>query len=143
MTFALCIKTLLTPLQGIMSDPIMQQILQQAQSDPSALQDHMKNPTMKAIIFVIVFLGLQLDKCRTFKLNVGTMGDTLIDEPTDLSVRLATIFSQMSWVQTFRLMNSAERGPWPALLKAVFTTPSLTCRNLGIILETTRREVHY
>ncbi|KAE9395648.1 hypothetical protein BT96DRAFT_141738 [Gymnopus androsaceus JB14] len=55
------------------------------------------------------------------------MGDTLIDEPTDLSVRLATVFSQMTRVRTFRLMNSAERGPWPALLKAVFTTPSLTC----------------
>ncbi|KAG6866007.1 hypothetical protein C0991_009679 [Blastosporella zonata] len=35
---------------GIMNDPIMQQILQQAQSDPGALQDHMKNPVVKAKI---------------------------------------------------------------------------------------------
>jgi len=57
-TFALCIKTLLIPLQGIMSDPIMQQILQQAQSDPSALQDHMKNPTVKAKIMKLVNAGI-------------------------------------------------------------------------------------
>jgi stress-induced-phosphoprotein 1 len=29
---------------GIMQDPIMQSILQQAQADPAALQEHMKNP---------------------------------------------------------------------------------------------------
>jgi len=43
---------------GIMSDPIMQQILQQAQSDPSALQDHMKNPTVKAKIMKLVNAGI-------------------------------------------------------------------------------------
>jgi stress-induced-phosphoprotein 1 len=43
---------------GIMNDPIMQQILQQAQSDPSALQDHMKNPTVKAKIMKLVNAGI-------------------------------------------------------------------------------------
>ena len=32
---------------GIMKDPIMQQILQQAQGDPGALQEHMKNPVVR------------------------------------------------------------------------------------------------
>ncbi|KAG5715620.1 Heat shock protein sti1 like protein, partial [Termitomyces sp. T112] len=35
---------------GIMNDPIMQQILQQAQTDPKALQDHMKNPVVRSKI---------------------------------------------------------------------------------------------
>lgn len=32
---------------GIMQDPIMQSILQQAQADPAALQEHMKNPGIR------------------------------------------------------------------------------------------------
>ncbi|KAF9076625.1 chaperone [Rhodocollybia butyracea] len=43
---------------SIMNDPIMQQILQQAQNDPSALQDHMKNPTVKAKIMKLVNAGI-------------------------------------------------------------------------------------
>ncbi|KAG5644921.1 hypothetical protein DXG03_007386 [Asterophora parasitica] len=43
---------------GIMNDPIMQQILQQAQSDPSALQDHMKNPVVKAKIQKLINAGI-------------------------------------------------------------------------------------
>jgi stress-induced-phosphoprotein 1 len=31
-----------------MQDPIMQSILQQAQGDPAALQEHMKNPGIRA-----------------------------------------------------------------------------------------------
>ncbi|KAI9742325.1 MAG: Hsp90 cochaperone [Claussenomyces sp. TS43310] len=33
---------------GIMQDPVMNSILQQAQGDPAALQEHMKNPGIKA-----------------------------------------------------------------------------------------------
>jgi stress-induced-phosphoprotein 1 len=35
---------------GIMQDPVMQSILQQAQSDPAALQEHMKNPAIRSKI---------------------------------------------------------------------------------------------
>jgi len=43
---------------GIMNDPIMQQILQQAQGNPSALQDHMKNPVVRAKIQKLVNAGI-------------------------------------------------------------------------------------
>ncbi|KAJ3836336.1 activator of Hsp70 and Hsp90 chaperone [Lentinula raphanica] len=43
---------------NIMNDPVMQQILQQAQNDPSALQDHMKNPTVRAKIMKLVNAGI-------------------------------------------------------------------------------------
>jgi len=43
---------------GIMSDPIMQQILQQAQSDPKALQDHMKNPVVRGKIQKLINAGI-------------------------------------------------------------------------------------
>ncbi|KAJ3917708.1 activator of Hsp70 and Hsp90 chaperone [Lentinula edodes] len=43
---------------NIMNDPVMQQILQQAQSDPSALQDHMKNPTVRAKIMKLANAGI-------------------------------------------------------------------------------------
>jgi len=33
---------------AIMQDPVMNSILQQAQGDPAALQDHMKNPAIKS-----------------------------------------------------------------------------------------------
>ncbi|KAG8842520.1 Hsp90 cochaperone [Tulasnella sp. 330] len=42
----------------IMQDPIMQQILQQAQSDPASLQDHMKNPQVRANIQKLVAAGI-------------------------------------------------------------------------------------
>ena len=41
-----------------MNDPIMQQILQQAQTDPSALQDHMKNPMIKQKIMKLINAGI-------------------------------------------------------------------------------------
>ncbi|KAF8450887.1 activator of Hsp70 and Hsp90 chaperone [Boletus edulis BED1] len=43
---------------GIMSDPVMQQILQQAQSNPGALQDHMKNPIIREKIVKLVNAGI-------------------------------------------------------------------------------------
>jgi len=43
---------------GIMSDPIMQQILQQAQSDPKSLQDHMKNATVRQKIQKLINAGI-------------------------------------------------------------------------------------
>jgi len=45
-------------IQGIMQDPVMQSILQQAQSDPAALQEHMKNPTIKAKIQRLIGAGV-------------------------------------------------------------------------------------
>jgi stress-induced-phosphoprotein 1 len=45
-------------LQKIMSDPVMQSILQQAQSNPAALQDHMKNPAVRANIMKLVNAGI-------------------------------------------------------------------------------------
>ena len=44
--------------QGIMNDPVMQQILQQAQNDPGALQDHMKNPSVREKIQKLVNAGI-------------------------------------------------------------------------------------
>jgi stress-induced-phosphoprotein 1 len=43
---------------GIMNDPVMQQILQQAQSDPASLQDHMKNPVVRQKIQKLVNAGI-------------------------------------------------------------------------------------
>ncbi|KAF7980888.1 hypothetical protein HWV62_36063 [Athelia sp. TMB] len=43
---------------GIMNDPIMQQILQQAQGNPGALQDHMKNPVVRGKIQKLVNAGI-------------------------------------------------------------------------------------
>ncbi|KAF7433115.1 Hsp90 cochaperone [Pleurotus ostreatus] len=42
----------------IMSDPVMQQILQQAQSNPAALQDHLKNPMIKQKIQKLINAGV-------------------------------------------------------------------------------------
>ncbi|KAJ7179516.1 activator of Hsp70 and Hsp90 chaperone [Mycena filopes] len=43
---------------GIMNDPVMQQILQQAQGNPGALQDHMKNPVVRAKIQKLINAGV-------------------------------------------------------------------------------------
>lgn len=37
---------------GILQDPVMQSILQQAKNDPAALQEHMKNPTIRSNVQV-------------------------------------------------------------------------------------------
>lgn len=41
-----------------MNDPVMQQILQQGQSDPGALQDHMKNPIVRTKIQKLMNAGI-------------------------------------------------------------------------------------
>jgi stress-induced-phosphoprotein 1 len=43
---------------GIMQDPVMQSILQQAQSNPMALQEHMKNPSVKTKIQKLMAAGV-------------------------------------------------------------------------------------
>ena len=45
-------------LQQIMGDPVMQSILQQAQSNPAALQDHMKNPIVRDKINKLISAGI-------------------------------------------------------------------------------------
>lgn len=42
----------------IMQDPVMHSILQQAQSDPAALQEHMKNPSIKSKIQKLIAAGV-------------------------------------------------------------------------------------
>lgn len=42
----------------IMSDPVMQQILQQAQGNPAALQDHMKSPIIREKIMKLINAGI-------------------------------------------------------------------------------------
>lgn len=42
----------------IMADPVMQQILQQAQGNPGALQDHMKNPVVRQKIMKLINAGI-------------------------------------------------------------------------------------
>ena len=44
--------------QQIMGDPVMQSILQQAQSNPAALQDHMKNPIVRDKINKLINAGI-------------------------------------------------------------------------------------
>lgn len=43
---------------SIMQDPVMNSILQQAQGDPSALQEHMKNPAIKSKIQKLIASGV-------------------------------------------------------------------------------------
>lgn len=43
---------------SIMQDPVMQAILQQAQSDPAALQEHMKNASVRSKIQKLVAAGV-------------------------------------------------------------------------------------
>ncbi|KAK3330003.1 hypothetical protein B0H66DRAFT_542535 [Apodospora peruviana] len=45
-------------IMGIMQDPVMQAILQQAQSEPAALAEHMRNPTVKTKIQKLVAAGV-------------------------------------------------------------------------------------
>ncbi len=41
-----------------MQDPVMQAILQQAQGEPAALQEHMRNPGVRAKIQKLVAAGV-------------------------------------------------------------------------------------
>ncbi|KAI1105550.1 hypothetical protein F4804DRAFT_331137 [Jackrogersella minutella] len=45
-------------LMSIMQDPVMQSILQQAQSDPAALQEHMRNPSVRSQIQKLIAAGV-------------------------------------------------------------------------------------
>lgn len=45
-------------IMGILQDPIMQSILQQAKGDPAALQEHMKNPGIRSKIQKLVIAGV-------------------------------------------------------------------------------------
>jgi stress-induced-phosphoprotein 1 len=45
-------------IMSIMQDPVMQTILQQAQSDPKALQEHMRNPSVRAKVQKLVAAGV-------------------------------------------------------------------------------------
>lgn len=49
---------MLSQILEIMSDPVMNSILQQAQNDPSALQEHMKNPAIKIKISKLIHAGI-------------------------------------------------------------------------------------
>jgi len=42
----------------IMQDPVMNAILQQAQSDPAALQEHMRNPNVRSKIQKLIAAGV-------------------------------------------------------------------------------------
>lgn len=44
--------------QEILRDPVMQSILQQMQSDPGAVQDHLKNPVIYSKIKVLIDAGI-------------------------------------------------------------------------------------
>jgi stress-induced-phosphoprotein 1 len=48
----------LSPAVQILSDPVMQSILQQAKSDPAALNEHMKNPGIRAKIQKLIAAGV-------------------------------------------------------------------------------------
>ncbi|KAI0621947.1 Zn-dependent protease contains TPR repeats [Pyrenophora tritici-repentis] len=43
---------------GILQDPVMQAILQQAKDDPAALQEHLKNPSIRSKIQKLVHAGV-------------------------------------------------------------------------------------
>ncbi|KAI0879814.1 uncharacterized protein GGS22DRAFT_113183 [Annulohypoxylon maeteangense] len=45
-------------IMSIMQDPVMQSILQQAQSDPAALQEHMRNPSVRSNIQKLAAAGV-------------------------------------------------------------------------------------
>ncbi|KAI1347527.1 hypothetical protein F5Y01DRAFT_295027 [Xylaria sp. FL0043] len=45
-------------IMGIMQDPVMQSILQQAQTDPAALQEHMRNPGVASKIRKLIAAGV-------------------------------------------------------------------------------------
>lgn len=43
---------------AILQDPVMQSILQQARSDPAALQEHMKNASIRMKVQKLVAAGV-------------------------------------------------------------------------------------
>ncbi|KAF5357650.1 hypothetical protein D9758_007449 [Tetrapyrgos nigripes] len=61
---------------------------------------------------------------RTFELNVSAAGE--MGPPAELADKFAEVLPFMHSLHTFRLVNSLYYGPWPALLQAIFSAPSLT-----------------
>jgi stress-induced-phosphoprotein 1 len=45
-------------IMSVLQDPVMQSILQQAKSDPAALQEHMKNPQVRMKIQKLMAAGV-------------------------------------------------------------------------------------
>lgn len=45
-------------IMSILQDPVMQSILQQARSDPAALQEHMKNAHVRSKIQKLIAAGV-------------------------------------------------------------------------------------
>jgi stress-induced-phosphoprotein 1 len=45
-------------IQGIMQDPVMNSILQQAQTDPASLQEHMRNPGIRDKVQRLINAGV-------------------------------------------------------------------------------------
>lgn len=45
-------------IMSIMQDPVMNAILQQAQSNPAALQEHLKNPQVRSKIQKLIAAGV-------------------------------------------------------------------------------------
>lgn len=45
-------------IREIMGDPVMQQILQQMQTNPAAMQDHMRNPMIAQKIRTLINAGV-------------------------------------------------------------------------------------
>lgn len=62
-----------------MNDPVMQQILQQAQNDPGALQDHMKNSAVRQKIQKLINAGIIRTRWRIgfYNLSLGRPFDWL------------------------------------------------------------------
>lgn len=52
------VLTAYVQIASIMQDPVMQAILQQAQSDPAALQEHMRNPVVASNVRKLVAAGV-------------------------------------------------------------------------------------
>lgn len=48
----------MTQIMSILQDPVMQSILQQAKSDPAALQEHMKNAQVRIKIQKLMAAGV-------------------------------------------------------------------------------------
>jgi hypothetical protein len=72
-----------------MGDPVMQSILQQAQTNPAALQDHMKNPIVR-------------DKINKLSVRVSSGRDKLVDpEPRGWS-RLKEYLARRRFVSVYR-----------------------------------------
>jgi hypothetical protein len=55
-----------------MQDPVMQSILQQAQTDPAALQEHMKNPAIRSKIQKLIVRSTLFPNNPIYALSTNT-----------------------------------------------------------------------